>query len=69
MTYKRELLNAAHSSRHREEVAGSAACGCFACLETFEPAEIEHWLLEGSGTALRPRCAVDSVLGAASGYR
>lgn len=70
MTEERDLLDAAHqhSSRHREEVEASAACGCFYCLETFEPGEIEHWLSEESGTALCPRCAIDSVLGDASGY-
>jgi hypothetical protein len=70
MTYERDLLDAAHqhSSRHRDEVESSTACGCFYCLETFKPAEIEEWLAEGSGTGLCPRCAVDSVLGSASGY-
>jgi hypothetical protein len=70
MIYGRDLLDAAHqhSSRHRDQVESSAACGCFYCLETFKPAEIEEWLAEGSGTARCPRCAIDSVLGSASGY-
>lgn len=70
MTYERDLLVATHrhSSRHREEVEGSTACGCFYCLETFEPAEIEQWLTERTGTALCPRCSIDSVIGDRSGY-
>ena len=70
MNYDRDLLDAAHrhSSRHRKEVEASAVCGCFYCLKTFEPAEIEEWLSEGVGTALCPRCAIDSVLGSATGY-
>ena len=71
MKYERDLLDAAwrHSSNHREEVEGSTVCGCFYCLETFEPAEIEHWLSDGTVTAaLCPRCGIDSVLGGASGY-
>jgi hypothetical protein len=70
MSFDRDLLDAAHqhSSNHREEVERSAVCGCFYCRETFGPAEIEEWLADEDGTALCPRCAVDSVLGSASGY-
>ena len=69
----------AHSIRHRAEVQASGVCGCFYCLATFAPAEIEQWIdwppgtppddedLRGE-TALCPRCGIDSVIGAASGY-
>ena len=60
-----------HSSGHREELLGSALCGCFYCLETFGPAEIVEWrdVRDGVGTcALCPRCGIDSVIGSASGY-
>jgi hypothetical protein len=57
-----------HSSRHRREVESSDRCGCFYCLAVFAPAEIWWWLKEGDGTAVCPRCNVDSVIGSASGY-
>jgi hypothetical protein len=60
---------AAHrkSSNHRDEILASALCGCFYCCETFSPLEIEEWVDEDT-TALCPRCGIDSVIGAASGY-
>ncbi len=58
-----------HSSGHRREVEGSNLCGCFYCLAVFAPAEIESWLGdEGGGTALCPRCCIDSVIGSAAGF-
>jgi hypothetical protein len=57
-----------HSSRHRTELEASEKCGCFYCLNTFEPSEIVDWLEEGDGTALCPRCGIDSVIGSQSGY-
>jgi len=57
-----------HSSRHRAELKASDRCGCFYCLAIFAPTEIESWLEEGDGTALCPRCSIDSVIGSASGY-
>lgn len=58
---------------HREQVLSSDTCGCFYCLKTFRPAEIEEWVDEAQGTgvgqtALCPRCGIDSVLGSASGF-
>jgi len=69
MTYTAEFLCTTHrhSSKHREAIEASGGCGCFYCLETFGPAEIERWLNEGTGTAICPRCQIDSVLGSASG--
>jgi hypothetical protein len=57
----------AHSIRHRREILASELCGCFYCLRTFAPEEIEHWLAVEE-TALCPHCAIDSVLGSASGF-
>jgi len=64
-----EVLRTAHrhSSKHRRVIEASDVCGCFYCLETFGPAEIERWLNEGTGTAICPHCQIDSVLGSASG--
>lgn len=69
MTYSTDVLRAAHrhSSGHRTAIEDSDICGCFYCLETFKPAEIERWLNEGAGTAICPHCQIDSVLGSASG--
>ena len=57
-----------HSSKHRAEVEASDMCGCFFCLNMFSPTEIVDWLKEGDGTALCPRCGIDSVIGSQSGY-
>jgi hypothetical protein len=57
-----------HSSRHRAELEASERCGCFYCLAMFALTEIKSWLNEGDGTALCPRCMIDSVIGSASGY-
>jgi hypothetical protein len=56
-----------HSSKHREEILSSEACGCFYCGETFLSAEIEEWV-DDEQTALCPRCGIDSVIGSVSGF-
>ena len=56
-----------HSSHHRGEVERSAIGGCFYCLETFAPGDIQEWV-PGEETALCPRCGIDSAIGDASGY-
>jgi len=70
MEYTREKLDTAHrhSSNHRTELERSEVCGCFYCCETFAAADVERWLEEGSGTAVCPRCGIDSVIGSASGF-
>jgi hypothetical protein len=70
MTFSMEQLQAAHkhSSCHRTEIGASDVCGCFYCKGTYAPVAIEQWLDEGDGTALCPECAIDSVLGSASGF-
>ena len=57
-----------HCFRQEREVMESAICGCFYCLETFPPTEIEDWADDGPPTALCPRCGIDSVIGDASGF-
>jgi hypothetical protein len=56
-----------HAARHRNEIERSEQCGCFYCLETFVPGEIQDWTDDGA-TAMCPRCGIDSVLGSASGF-
>lgn len=57
----------AHSSDHRAELEASTECGCFYCTRMFPPSEIVEWIDDGK-TAICPRCAIDSVLGSASGW-
>ena len=49
------------SSYHRDAIEKSLWCGCFYCLNTFRPEEIEEWI-DKSQTALCPKCGIDSVL-------
>lgn len=59
-----------HAANHRRHIEASERCGCFSCLAIFFPDDITDWIEEpeGGGTARCPRCAVDSVLGSASGF-
>jgi hypothetical protein len=61
-----------HSSAHREELKNSDVCGCFYCLEIYDPIEITEWVDEdesGVGQcAICAKCGIDSVIGSASGY-
>jgi hypothetical protein len=54
-------------SRHRSEIERSERCGCFYCLQSFLPGEIEEWT-DDDTTAMCPRCGIDSVIGSASGF-
>ena len=56
-----------HSSRHRTEIEESNLCGCFYCLQVFEPSIIDFWI-DDKTTAMCPRCGIDSVIGSKSGY-
>ena len=63
----------AHKHHHyRDEILNSQICGCFYCLETFSPDEIDQWHLEDENgveqTAICPKCSIDSVIGEKSGY-
>jgi hypothetical protein len=56
-----------HSSKHREALERSDRCGCFYCIQIFEPKEIVEWVDDGQ-TAMCPKCGIDSVIGSASGF-
>ncbi|HEX5958898.1 MAG TPA: cytoplasmic protein [Hyphomicrobiaceae bacterium] len=56
-----------HPIRHRAEIDASETCGCFYCASTFSREEIKRRIGD-EGTALCPRCGIDSVVGDASGY-
>lgn len=57
-----------YSSKHKNELEKDNICGCFYCLEMYDPKEIQNWLNEDSGTALCPHCGIDSVIGESSGF-
>lgn len=68
-------LEAAHhySSNHKHELEKDHVCGCFYCLEIYAPAEIEEWIIDDNpcdrcGTAICPKCGIDSVIGESCGY-
>lgn len=48
-------------------------CGCFFCLEIFDPAQISDFIeadndCDGLGTAICPYCGIDSVISESSGF-
>ncbi|HYK63798.1 MAG TPA: hypothetical protein VEY94_02540, partial [Patescibacteria group bacterium] len=60
-----------HCRRNRAELRESEICGCFYCLEIFEPSEITRWTDEidaPQSSAICPKCRIDSVIGSRSGY-
>lgn len=58
----------AFSINNEDELMSETKCGCFYCLEIFNPKEIEEWCDDEVGTALCPFCGIDSVIGESSGY-
>lgn len=52
---------------NRQHVLASESCGCFCCLAEFPPSEITQWI-DRALTPICPRCGIDSVIGAASGF-
>jgi hypothetical protein len=68
MTEEQLRLAHRHCANHRAEIGRSELCGCFYCEKAFQPSSIKIWLDEGDGTALCPECAIDSVIGDASGF-
>jgi hypothetical protein len=60
-----------HCSRHRNEIIASDCCGCFHCLEIFDPEKIIGWIDEpkdAGQTAVCPICGIDSVIGSNSAF-
>ena len=56
-------------SNHKKQLQKDKRCGCFYCMEVFDPKEIRTWLKETSGeTAICPYCGIDSIIGESSGY-
>lgn len=58
-----------HSLNHRAELLASERCGCFHCGVEFAPHAITEWVQDRKdATAFCPHCAIDAVIGDASGY-
>lgn len=57
-----ELRNA-HicSSYNKRQLTDSEMCGCFYCLEIFDPKLIVEWC-DDDQTAICPYCGVDSII-------
>ncbi len=55
-------------TNNKEALKNDKKCGCFYCLEIFEPSRIKKWIKDNAGTAVCPHCGVDSVIGESSGY-
>lgn len=55
------------SSHHRRDLEKDSVCGCFYCLNIFNPEIITDWV-DGDETALCPFCETDSVIGERSGF-
>ncbi|WP_374948098.1 hypothetical protein [Mucilaginibacter sp.] len=71
--YSKEYLKAAHkhSIFHQTEILASEKCSCFYCQSVFIPSEITEWVDVDDPrgkTALCPKCDIDAVLRALSGY-
>jgi len=69
------LEDLAHSasSNNMEQLQQDSLCGCFYCLQIFDPTEIEEWLIDDNaidykGTAVCPYCGVDSIIAKSAGY-
>ena len=56
------------ASNHRETLLKDKKCGCFYCLDIFDPKEIKEWIADVSGTAVCPYCGIDSIVGEHSGF-
>ncbi len=71
MTYTNEELEKAHefSVNNRPALEAPQRCGCFYCDGIFDSTEIKEWIKDKKGTALCPRCGIDSVIGESSGYQ
>lgn len=51
-----------YSQRNKVYLTSSDNCGCYFCLNIFDPKEITEWTDDGE-TAICPKCHVDSVVG------
>jgi len=59
---KEEIKNLSkYSKKNKNYLKESKKCGCYFCLNIFEPKNIKEWTDNGE-TAICPFCHVDSVI-------
>ena len=67
-----DFIKVHQHTEFRHEILKSEKCGCFYCLQTFSPDEIDDWHGEDhqelEPLALCPECGIDSVIGSGSGF-
>ncbi len=63
-----------YSCNNKPALEKDEKCGCFSCLNIFNPKEIDEYLINEDvdcdklGTAVCPYCSIDSIIGESSGY-
>ena len=68
------LIYSVKSNQWRNlDLESNKKCGCFHCKEIFSSTKITEWLKDDNpidmyGTAVCPKCGIDSVIGESSGY-
>ena len=67
------ILAHKYCSNNKLELETNPKCGCFYCVEVFDSSEITEWLIDDNpadkhGTAVCPKCGIDSVISEGSGY-
>ena len=67
------ILAHKYCRNNRLELETNHKCGCFYCVEIFDSSEITEWLIDDNpadkhGTAVCPKCGIDSVISEGSGY-
>jgi len=56
------------SYNHREKLLADERCGCFRCVNIFNPSEIKEWDRDSPTTAICPYCGNIAVIGESSGF-
>lgn len=62
-----------YCTSNKPELEADQKCGCFGCMEIFNSSDITEWLIDDNpadkyGTAVCPKCGIDSVISENSGY-
>ncbi len=67
---KNDIIEAhEHSINHRSKILKDKKCGCFYCLYIFPPEYISEWIEDKiDGTAICPKCGIDSIICESSGF-
>ena len=56
-----------YSIHNKKYLLQDSKCGCFFCLEIFDPKEITSWI-DQEDTAMCPYCDIDSIIGESTGF-